>query len=174
MWPLILFLLIFVSGCEHDELNSSNSQPIQRLSQESLPGKAEYEGTCAACHDGSLKKAPHRDMIALMTPESIFSAMTKGVMQTQASNLSDKERRQIAEYLSGGSLGQIVKKIECDLRHRRKKSWLISVPCHQSFSLAVQGSRPHASHSCCAAHVPLILGGGGPRESSQSAVFQQT
>ncbi|MBA59667.1 MAG: hypothetical protein CMQ40_10935 [Gammaproteobacteria bacterium] len=111
MWPLILFLLIIVSGCEHEELNSSNSQPIQRLSQESLPGKAEYERACATCHDGSLKKAPHRDMIALMTPGSIFSAMTKGVMQTQASNLSDKERQQIAEYLSGGSLGQTVKKI---------------------------------------------------------------
>ena len=103
-----LFFILFIAAlvaCEGQDLNNSNSQPIQRLNQDWLPGKIEYEKICASCHDGSLKKAPHRDMIALMTPESILSTITSGVMAGYASGLKEIEKKRIAEYLSGEKLG---------------------------------------------------------------------
>ena len=102
---LLIFSLVVLVACDDQDLNNSNSQPIQRLSQDGLLGKTEYEKVCASCHNGSLKKAPHRDMIALMTPESILSTISTGVMAGYASGLDEIEKKRIAEYLSGEKLG---------------------------------------------------------------------
>ncbi len=116
IFTFLLSLILF--GCDapggedaardaaaESELNNANSQPIQRLAQEDLPGKAAFERACASCHDGTVKKAPHRDMVALMTPDAILLSMTDGVMQAQASVLTPQEQQDVAEYLSGDVLG---------------------------------------------------------------------
>jgi polyvinyl alcohol dehydrogenase (cytochrome) len=76
-----------------------------RAAREALPGKALYAASCAACHDGAVAKAPHRDMLGLMTPAAILGALTNGVMRAQAAALSEAERVQLAEYLAGAPLG---------------------------------------------------------------------
>ena len=130
---LVLTLLVFAAACDSEpannleaaaaqvtsvdegaELNSSNSQPIERLAQKDLPGAREYEANCANCHDGNVKKAPHRDMIALMTPDAILKAMTDGVMKVQASSLTSEQQRVVAEYLSGVELSAIPALPACD------------------------------------------------------------
>ena len=73
--------------------------------RDSLPGKAVYDNHCAACHNGTVKKAPHRDMIGLMTPEAILAVLEKGVMQINAAMLSPDERRQVSEFLAGVPIG---------------------------------------------------------------------
>ena len=57
-----------------------------------LPGKAHFDKACATCHEGAVAKAPHREMLYLLTPEAHYSAMTEGVMAMQAASLSDKEK----------------------------------------------------------------------------------
>ena len=76
-----------------------------RAAKEALPGKAHYDRACIACHGGAVKKAPHREMIGLMTPESVLHTMTKGVMRDEAQSLTAQEKREVAEYISGVKLG---------------------------------------------------------------------
>ena len=80
--------------------------PDARAARESLPGKALYTEHCASCHEGAVAKAPHRDMISLMTPSAVLRALTAGVMRGQAAMLSDAERGQVAEYVTGRSLSE--------------------------------------------------------------------
>ena len=76
-----------------------------QAAKEALPGKAHYERACIACHGGTVKRAPHREMIGLMTPESVLHAITKGVMRDEAQSLTALEKREVAEYISGVKLG---------------------------------------------------------------------
>ena len=45
---LLIFSLVVLVACDDQDLNNSNSQPIQRLSQDGLLGKTEYEKVCAS------------------------------------------------------------------------------------------------------------------------------
>ncbi len=76
-----------------------------RAAKEAFPGKAHYDRACIACHNGTVKKAPHREMIGLMTPESVLHTITKGVMREAAQALTAQEKREVAEYISGVKLG---------------------------------------------------------------------
>ncbi|MGI9327914.1 MAG: PQQ-binding-like beta-propeller repeat protein [Pseudomonadales bacterium] len=59
-----------------------------------------YAEACAACHEQGLNRAPQRAMLVLMSPESIYRAMTSGIMQTQASALSDDDKIAVSEFLA--------------------------------------------------------------------------
>ena len=59
-----------------------------------------YVQNCASCHEQGLNRAPQRAMLLLMSPESIYRAMTKGVMQAQASQLADDDKIAIAEFIA--------------------------------------------------------------------------
>lgn len=39
-----------------------------------------YLARCASCHDLGLDRAPQRVVLALMSPQSIYRALTQGVM----------------------------------------------------------------------------------------------
>lgn len=67
-------------------------------------GKALFGQHCAACHEGGVQKAPHREFLQGMSPEAILTALNTGAMQRQAAALSQSERRQVAEYLTGRDL----------------------------------------------------------------------
>ncbi|MFK8031847.1 MAG: PQQ-binding-like beta-propeller repeat protein [Gammaproteobacteria bacterium] len=77
---------------------------ISKSSDMSPDGAKLYETHCAVCHEGGVQKAPHKMFLEMMPTASIHSAMQNGLMQQQASRLSDKERLAIAEYLSGTTL----------------------------------------------------------------------
>ncbi len=64
------------------------------------PGHAIYQQTCATCHDQGVARAPNPRMLRFMTTGSIYRALTRGVMQTQAAALSDLQKQQVAEYLT--------------------------------------------------------------------------
>ncbi len=66
-----------------------------------------YNGLCAACHDTGLNRAPQRAMLSLMTPESIYRALTAGVMkeQAEAAELTDDDKKAVAEFLAKRKLG---------------------------------------------------------------------
>jgi polyvinyl alcohol dehydrogenase (cytochrome) len=64
------------------------------------PGGQLYTKICASCHEQGLNRAPHRSMLLLMSPGSIYRAMTKGVMQAQSSAMSDADKVAVAEFLA--------------------------------------------------------------------------
>ena len=74
-----------------------------------------FNNNCAGCHKNvkssadpdALREnnAPSTDTLAQMSPESIFAALTTGAMVQQASNLSNDEKRLVAEFFGGRPLG---------------------------------------------------------------------
>jgi polyvinyl alcohol dehydrogenase (cytochrome) len=85
----------------HDKMDASKSG----IDRETLPGAAIYHRVCQQCHEGQALKAPARTFIEMMPPETIVRALTVGIMQQQASGLSDQDKRDVAEYLSGTKFG---------------------------------------------------------------------
>ena len=71
-------------------------------------GEAVFKQACASCHNENQKTAPPRDVLAQMTPESIFNALTLGRMQIQAISLSEAEQRAVAVFLTGKPFGPVV------------------------------------------------------------------
>jgi polyvinyl alcohol dehydrogenase (cytochrome) len=64
-----------------------------------------YKRTCAQCHDGGNSRAPGREAFLAMPAERVLSAMETGSMITMANNRTAAERRALAEFLTGKSLG---------------------------------------------------------------------
>src|SRR4029450_4732458 len=70
-------------------------------------GAAVYQASCASCHanPGPDSRAPNREILATLAPESIMVALTSGQMFRQGSALTDAERRAVAAFLSGRPVG---------------------------------------------------------------------
>jgi polyvinyl alcohol dehydrogenase (cytochrome) len=68
-------------------------------------GEALYKRTCAACHDSGAERVPSRETLKAMTPERVLAAMESGAMIAMAARLSVAERRSVAEFVTGKSLG---------------------------------------------------------------------
>lgn len=79
-------------------------QPQQRLGTEF--GISAFERECTKCHGNpAVERAPTPAAIRQMSPERIYTALTTGVMQAQGANLSDEQKRRLAEYMGGRPLG---------------------------------------------------------------------
>lgn len=75
-----------------------------------VQGEIVFNRVCSACHKpegdtGLDARAPHQETLRQFPPERIYAALTTGKMQAQGSGLTDKERQQVAEWLSGRGLG---------------------------------------------------------------------
>jgi polyvinyl alcohol dehydrogenase (cytochrome) len=69
-------------------------------------GGALFKTYCAICHEtGGAAQAPSRDVLSRMSPEQILTALERGAMKAQAAERSRAQRRALAEYLSGQTLG---------------------------------------------------------------------
>lgn len=66
-----------------------------------------FAHNCASCHEPHVgeSRAPLRNALAEMTPEAIYNALTAGPMVTNAAALTDEQKRNMAEYLSGRPMG---------------------------------------------------------------------
>lgn len=67
-------------------------------------GAQVYAKHCAACHDGGALRAPARIVISNLTPALIRQSLVSGVMQAQGNALTDAEKTQVAQFLSGQEL----------------------------------------------------------------------
>src|SRR5215212_3002429 len=67
-------------------------------------GSTIFGNTCQGCH-GKLESAPPPAMLKKLSPEKIYEALTTGNMKSQAANLTDIQKRDIAEWVSGRKLG---------------------------------------------------------------------
>lgn len=71
-------------------------------------GATIYKNLCSSCHDAGVERAPNRDGLKAMSPERVLAAMESGAMVPMAGRLSAAERRTLAEFLTGKTLGQMV------------------------------------------------------------------
>ncbi|MBI1180909.1 MAG: PQQ-binding-like beta-propeller repeat protein [Alphaproteobacteria bacterium] len=96
-------LLGLLAGC--GDSTGPKPAPPPAAADQPPPGQAVYQRICANCHEGQVPKAPHKSMLEIMSPESIYRALTVGVMQDEAAPLSEREKKQVAEYLAGRPFG---------------------------------------------------------------------
>src|SRR5579871_379805 len=68
-------------------------------------GAAIYREDCAMCHEGGMDRAPSREALRAMTAERVLAAMETGPMISMASRRTAAERRAIAEFVTGRTLG---------------------------------------------------------------------
>ena len=68
-------------------------------------GSAIFQDHCASCHLGSDPRVPTVAALGQRTPESVIDSLTTGLMRQQGSELSDAERRAVAEYVTGRAAG---------------------------------------------------------------------
>jgi polyvinyl alcohol dehydrogenase (cytochrome) len=62
-------------------------------------GAALFDSHCASCHAGTDPRTPTVAVLKQRTPSAIVDALTSGVMRQQGSELTDAEKRAVAEYL---------------------------------------------------------------------------
>jgi polyvinyl alcohol dehydrogenase (cytochrome) len=95
------------------------------FAQQPVPGEAEFKKVCAVCHvsvvevagatgpapgtDPNAPRAAPREMMRMLTAETVLAALTSGKMQAQGSLLSEPERRAVSEFASGRKLGAAAK-----------------------------------------------------------------
>ena len=111
MWGRLLvgLLAVFPGGAvQAVEADPANDVKMTRLGlrgfDPNAPGHTIYQRACAACHDQGVARAPNPRMLQFLTTGSIYRALTRGVMQTQAAALSDLQKQQVAEYITNQRL----------------------------------------------------------------------
>ena len=69
-------------------------------------GAEVFQVACAACHTAALdSRGPSPEALGQRSPEAIIDVLMNGVMRLQGSRLSGAERRAVAEYLTGRTVG---------------------------------------------------------------------
>src|SRR5579862_9155802 len=87
-------------------INSMAQAPVQPQRMGTEFGISAFERECTKCHgNAAVDRAPSPAAIRQMPPERIYAAITTGIMQTQAANLTDEQKRRLAEYMGGRPLG---------------------------------------------------------------------
>jgi len=78
-----------------------------RASAQSPAGDAVFQTACASCHAQPApdSRAPNREVLGQLAPETILTALTTGNMFRQGSALSDAERRAVSAFLAGRPVG---------------------------------------------------------------------
>jgi polyvinyl alcohol dehydrogenase (cytochrome) len=69
-------------------------------------GEALYAEHCASCHNGTVDRAPRLDVLRAMTPQRILQVLEFGSMVSMTHGRTTAERRALAEFASGKSLGE--------------------------------------------------------------------
>jgi polyvinyl alcohol dehydrogenase (cytochrome) len=77
-------------------------------------GAALYDQHCGICHDKGLSKAPARNILQLLSPESMLAAIETGIMRDQAAVMNADQRLDVVEFLVGKPDGKPILLARCD------------------------------------------------------------
>lgn len=84
------------------------STPPQHMGTTEGAGSTIFGNYCEKCHGNpSVPAAPSPAILQKMSPEHIYQALTKGAMVVEASQLTDQQKRDIAEWVGGRPLGSL-------------------------------------------------------------------
>src|SRR5262245_39960352 len=67
-------------------------------------GHFDFLNNCATCH-GRIEQAPILPILQKLSPERIYQTITTGSMKSQAAKLSDQQKINVAEWISGRRIG---------------------------------------------------------------------
>ncbi len=67
-------------------------------------GEALYQTHCARCHEGQVKRAPHRNVMQRLPAVMVLHSLEIGKMQFQGMTRTNQERRALAEWITGKQL----------------------------------------------------------------------
>jgi len=68
-------------------------------------GASVYLNMCAQCHNTDDPRIPSAATLRQRTPDAVLDALTTGVMRAQGAELTEPQRRAVAEYVTGKTLG---------------------------------------------------------------------
>jgi polyvinyl alcohol dehydrogenase (cytochrome) len=76
-------------------------------------GAQVFQQSCAGCHNGAPEsRAPALESLRSRTPQAVLESLMTGAMRPQGSRLSGAERRAVAEFVTGKSIGGDVRGAE--------------------------------------------------------------
>ncbi len=67
-------------------------------------GAALYQTHCARCHEGQVKRAPHRDGMSRLPAVMVLHSLERGRMKFLGMARTNQERRALAEWITGRQL----------------------------------------------------------------------
>jgi polyvinyl alcohol dehydrogenase (cytochrome) len=103
MMPRVLGLCLWFGAAVLLVSQAAGAESTEGLPQ--APGAAIYDRSCASCHAHPTgPRVPDLKALMALSPETIYTQMTAGVMVVPAQKLSDEEKRAVAEYLGGRPL----------------------------------------------------------------------
>ena len=73
-------------------------------SEQKLDGEKLYNRYCAQCHEGQVKRAPHRDILAKLPAEMVLHSLDVGKMRVQGWVRTTGEKRAMSEWITGKKL----------------------------------------------------------------------
>jgi polyvinyl alcohol dehydrogenase (cytochrome) len=100
----------FSSVCVGALIALAGGTPAARA--QAVDGARLFEQRCASCHAAAGSRAPAIDLLRTRAPRAIIETLVTGSMRVQGSRLSGPERRAIAEFVTGTSVGGDVRGAE--------------------------------------------------------------
>ncbi len=67
-------------------------------------GETLYKENCARCHEGQVKRAPHRQVLQRLSADMVLHSLELGKMKFQGMTRTTAERRATAEWITGKKL----------------------------------------------------------------------
>ncbi len=72
-------------------------------------GEQVFKQSCASCHSGAAdSRAPGAEALKARAPQAVIESLLNGAMRAQGSRLSGPERRAVAEFVTGKTIGSDV------------------------------------------------------------------
>jgi len=99
MKKILLFLLFLFAGAFF-WFYWQITRPTNETIISALDTKTLFDALCGICHNGASPEAPLVDALKLLPEDRILAAMTTGVMRNQAMQLTEKQQRALAAYIS--------------------------------------------------------------------------
>jgi len=102
VWFIAFVLSFPLTSKAAAQANPGHTQSRGWIAQQIL-----YEKNCVSCHGNANTRARAQTREALMkrSPEAIYTALTSGSMRAQAKDLTDEQKKLIAQYLGGRPFG---------------------------------------------------------------------
>ncbi|MGI9327537.1 MAG: PQQ-binding-like beta-propeller repeat protein [Pseudomonadales bacterium] len=134
---LALCAMLAVVGCSTPATESSPSSTVE--TQTAATGLVDpastFQQRCVQCHDGSVPKAPHQVSFQIIGRDSIYQALTDGMMQVHVQGLTDPEIQSLASHLGGSTVASEPVKMCAQTKSVGGR------PAHQGWSLTQAGTR---------------------------------
>jgi polyvinyl alcohol dehydrogenase (cytochrome) len=134
--PLVVFLVVASAVVSTQPPPSQSAQPTPQTAAPPSSPAAQvlgYERRCATCHDnpGQDSRAPSREALRQFTPERVYAALTTGPMAVNAANMTDADKRMMAELVTGKPFGTTASRAASSMKNRCQAPLAITNPWTQ-------------------------------------------